>query len=223
MLTPAEWSALRLSLVVAAIAVVVNLPIAMAAGYALARGRWRGKWLVETGLNLPLVLPPVVTGYMLLVLFGRKGFVGQWLDVVGVQVAFTMAGAALAAAVVSFPLMLRPVRLAFEHVDAQLEEAARTLGARRWAVFFRVSLPLAWRGLLMGAVLAFGRSLGEFGATMMLAGNIPGETQTLPLAIFSLTQRPGGIAESWRLAALSVVLAAAALGVSEWLQRRARW
>jgi molybdate transport system permease protein len=223
MLTPMEWSALRLSLVVATCAVAASLPFAVAAGYALARGTWRGKWLVETLLNLPLVLPPVVTGYGLLVLLGRNGLVGAWLHgSLGLRVAFTTLGAVVAAGVVSFPLMLRAIRLAFDHVDPRLEGAARSLGAGRLAVFFTVSLPLAARGVLMGAVLAFGRSLGEFGATIMLAGNIPGETRTIPLAVFSLAQRPGGVAASWRLVALSVLLAALALGLSEWLQRRGR-
>lgn len=222
MLTPADWQAVRLSLWVAAVAVAVSLPPAIAVGYALARRRFPGRWVVETLVNLPLVLPPVVTGYLLLVLFGRHGPLGAALEVVGLRVAFTWQGAALAAAVVSFPLMVRAIRLAFQAVDPRLEAAARSLGARPFDAFLSVSLPLARSGVLAGAVLAFGRSLGEFGATIMIAGNIQGQTQTIPLAIYSQAQRPDGLTHAWSLVGVSVLLAAGALAASEIMESKAR-
>lgn len=223
MLTPAEWDALELSARVAVCAVLCSAPFGIAIAYLLARGRFPGKALVETVVNLPLVLPPIVTGFFLLVLFGRNGPIGSLLEnYAGLQVAFTWIGAALAAAVVGFPLMVRAIRLAFEGIDPRLEIAARSLGATKLRAFFTISLPLAARGIAAGSVLAFGRALGEFGATIMIAGNIPGQTQTIPLAVFSNAQRPGGIEESWRLVALAVVLAATALFASEWLERRGR-
>jgi molybdate transport system permease protein len=216
-----ERQALRLSLQVGVVAVLVSLPLAVFAGYYLAQRASPGKWLVELAVNLPLVLPPVVTGYLLLVLFAPRGPIGAALeDWFGVRIVFTWIGAALAAAVVSFPLMVRAIRLAFQSIDPRLEMAARSLGATRAGAFWSISLPLARRGVLAGCILAFARSLGEFGATIMIAGNIVGETQTIPLAIFSSANRPGGEAEVWRLVALSVVLAASALAVSEWLERR---
>jgi molybdate transport system permease protein len=197
------------------------LPFAIPLAYGLARRSFRGKWLVEMLTDLPLVLPPVVTGYLLLVLCGPRGPIGrffnQWL---GFPLAFTWRGAALASAVVSFPLMVRAIRLAFQAVDPRLELAARSLGASRWDCFFSVSLPLARRGIIAGSLLAFARSLGEFGATIMIAANIEGQTRTIPLAIYSLANRPGGIEHSWRLVLLSVLLACAALLLGDWFERR---
>jgi molybdate transport system permease protein len=220
-LSPAEWQALRLSLKVGVCAVLVSLPLAIPVGYYLAGRASRGKWLVELLVNLPLVLPPVVTGLLLLVLLAPRGPIGAMLENwLGIRIVFTWIGAALAAAVISFPLMVRAIRLAFESIDPRLELAARSLGATRAGAFWSISLPLARRGVLAGCILAFARSLGEFGATIMVAGNIAGETQTIPLAIFSSANRTGGEAEVWRLVVLSVVLAAIALAASEWLERR---
>ncbi len=221
LLTPDEWSAVYLSLLVALTATVGSLPFGVALGHLLARRQFPGKAVVETILSLPLVLPPVVTGYMLLVTFGRHGWLGYCLDRwLGVSLVFTWKGAALASAVMAFPLMVRAVRLAFAGVDARLETAARTLGAGPLEAFFRVSLPLARRGVIAGAVLAFARSMGEFGATIMIAGNIPGETQTVPLYIYSSINSPDGMAQSVRLVWASVFIAATALAVSEFLERR---
>lgn len=223
MLSEAEWSALSLSVRVAVCAVVVTLPFGIAAGYLFARARFRGRGILETIVNLPLVLPPVVTGFFLLILFGRNGPIGGLLEsLFGLRIAFTWLGAALAAGVVGFPLMVRAIRLAFEGVDPRLEAAARSLGAGRLRTFFTISLPLAVRGVAAGSMLAFARSLGEFGATIMIAGNIPGQTQTIPLAIYSFSQRPGGVEESWRLVVLSVALAALALGIGDRLERRGK-
>jgi len=220
-LTPAEWQAVRLSLLVALTAVTASLPVALALAWLLARRSFRGKWLVETLVNLPLVLPPVVTGYLLLILFGRRGMLGgileQWL---GIRLVFDWKGAALASAVMAFPLMIRALRLAFEGVDPRLERIARTLGAGRADVFFSVTLRLARHGLLAACVLAFARSLGEFGATIMIAGNIPGETRTIPLEIFNRMESPGGARSIVPLVILAVALSAAALAASEYLQRR---
>ena len=222
-LSPEEWDAFALSARVAVCAVAVSLPFGIAAGYLFARRAFPGKWLIETAVNLPLVLPPVVTGYVLLLLFGRNGPIGAFLEqAFGLRIVFTWVAAALAAGVVGFPLMVRAIRLAFEGVDPRLEAAARSLGAGGLTAFFTVSLPLAFRGVAAGSMLAFARSLGEFGATIMIAGNIPGQTQTIPLAVYSFAQRPGGLEESWRLIVLSVLLAATALIVSEWLDRRGR-
>lgn len=222
LLTPEEWSALRLSLQVATVAVGATLPFAFAVAYLLARGSFVGKWALELAVNLPLVLPPVVTGYLLLLAFGRRGFIGRWLEQVGIQIAFTWWGAALAAAVVSFPLLTRAIRLAIEGVDPRLELAARSLGASRLRSILTISLPLARRGVIAGSVLAFARSLSEFGATLMIAGNIEGKTRTIPLAIYSLANRPGGIEASWRLVAISIALAAIALLVSERMEKNGR-
>lgn len=221
MFTTDELQAIRLSLQVALAAVAVGLPPAVALGWWLARKRFRGKSLVETILNLPLVLPPVVTGYLLLVALGRRGFVGGLLDQwLGVRLIFTWQGAALASAVVAFPLMLRAIRLAFAAVDPRLEQAARTLGAGPARAFFGVSLPLARNGLVAGCVLGFARSLGEFGATLMIAGNIPGETRTIPLFIYTLLESPDGPARARRLIVASILIAAAAMFVGERLERR---
>ncbi len=216
-----EWLAVRLSLRVALLAVAASLPLAVGVGYVLARSRSRFKWLIEVLVNMPLVLPPVVTGYLLLRLFAPRGPVGQLLESwLGISIVLTWWGAALAAAVVSFPLMVRAIRLAFQAVDPRLEMAARGLGAGWFDTFWTVTLPLARSGVLAGCVLAFARSLGEFGATIMVAGNIVGETQTIPLAIFSYSNRPGGQSGVVRLVILSIVLAAFALLASEWLERR---
>jgi len=220
-LTRDEWTALWLSFQVAVCAALAGLPFAVALGYLLARVSFSGKWLVETAIHLPLVLPPVVTGYLLLVCFSPRGPVGSVLaDWFGVKIVFTWLGAVLASAVVSFPLSVRAIRLAFQGVDPRLETAARSLGASRLTAFFTISLPLARRGLVAGWLLAFARSLGEFGATIMVAGNIQGQTRTIPLEIFSLTSRPGGIEQSWRLVGLSILLACGALAISELLERR---
>jgi molybdate transport system permease protein len=215
-----EWAAVTLSIRVALVAVIISLPFGIAIGWLLARREFRGKWIVETGVNLTLVLPPVVTGYLLLRLLGRQGWIGSWLEQsFGMRIAFTWWAAAIASAALGFPLMVRAVRLAFRGVDPHLEEAARSLGAGPLDAFVSVSLPLARSGIIAGAVLAFARSLGEFGATITFAGNIPGATQTLPLAVFSELNRAGGEG-AFRLALVSVVLAAAALAASEWLERR---
>ncbi len=220
-LSAEQWLAVRLSFQVGLCAVLVSLAPAIVIGYLLARWQSRFKWLVEVVVNLPLVLPPVVTGYLLLVLLSPAGPVGRTLEnVLGVRIVFSWLGAALAAAVVSFPLMVRAIRLAFQAVDPRLEWAARSLGASRARAFFSVALPLARSGVLAGCVLAFARSLGEFGATIMVAGNIVGETQTIPLAIFSYFNQPNAEAEVWQLTLLSIALAAGALLASEWLERR---
>jgi molybdate transport system permease protein len=220
-LTATERTALRLSFLVAACAALAGLPPAVAIGYWLARVPFTGKWAVEALVNLPLVLPPVVTGYLLLVCFGRHGPVGRLLaDWFGVTVVFSWLGAVLASGVVGFPLMVRAIRLAFQAVDPRLEAAARSLGASRLEAFLTVAFPLARRGVVAGWLLAFARSLGEFGATIMVAGNIVGQTQTIPLAIFTMAHQPDGIQRSWRLVGLSVLLACGALAVSELLERR---
>jgi molybdate transport system permease protein len=219
-MSTAEWVALRLSALVGLGAVAITLPPAVLFGYLLARREFRGKALLDAVLLLPLVLPPVVTGYALLVLFGRNGVLGDALRSVGLDVAFTWRGAVVASAVMAFPLAYRACRLAFEAVDPRLAGVARTLGATRLDAFVRVTLPLARGGLVAGAVLAFARSLGEFGATMVLAGNVAGETRTLPLAVWGELQQPGGLDGAWRLAVLAAVLSAGALLVGERLARR---
>jgi molybdate transport system permease protein len=220
-LSDEEWTALRLSVKVGICAVILSLAPATAIGYFLARRSFPGKWLAQAIVDLPLVLPPVVTGYLLLVVFGPRGPVGavlaRWLNV---HVVFTWQGAALASAIVSFPLMVRAIRLAFQGIDSRLELAARSLGAGRFDAFCTVTIPLAKRGLIAGCVLAFARSLGEFGATIMIAGNIEGETRTIPLAIFSLVNRPDGVEQSWRLVVISILLACAALATGEFIERR---
>lgn len=216
-----EWSALRLSFQVAMCAALAGLPAAIAIGYWFARTRFRGKWLVEVVVNLPLVLPPVVTGYLLLSLLAPRGPIGAMLqDLFGMKIVFTWWGAALASMVMSFPLMVRAIRLAFQGVDPRLELAATTLGASHMATFFTVTLPLAKRGVLSGWVLAFARSLGEFGATIMVAGNIERQTRTIPLAVYTLSNQPDGMNEAWHLVALSILLSCGALALSEWLERR---
>jgi molybdate transport system permease protein len=222
-LTPLESEALGLSLRVAVWSVVASLPFGLAMAWLLARREFYGKTLLNGIVHLPLVLPPVVVGYLLLVLLGRQGPLGAWLfETFGISLPFTWEGAALAAAVMAFPLMVRAMRLSIETVDHNLETAARTLGASRLTVFATITLPLILPGILAGAVLAFARSLGEFGATITFVSNIPGETRTLPLALYSLIQSPGGEAGALRLALLSVLLSLAALGLSEALARRLR-
>ncbi|MCC7421698.1 MAG: molybdate ABC transporter permease subunit [Planctomycetaceae bacterium] len=223
MLSPAELDALRVSLIVSLTAVAVSLPFGVLFGWLLARRQFFGKSALETVFNLPLVMPPVVTGYLLLVLFGRNGWLGGLLDRwFGVRLVFDWKGAALAAAVVSFPLMVRSIRLAFSAVDVRLEQAARTLGAGRLDAFFSVSLPLARNGVVAGCVLAFARSLGEFGATVMIAGNIAGRTRTMPLFIYNELEAPGGLERSMGLVIVSIIVAAAALVLGEVLERRGR-
>lgn len=215
-LSPFEWSALRLSLLVSCWAVGLSLPFGIAWAWLLARREFPGKFILDGMLHLPLVLPPVVVGYVLLVLFGRNGSIGQWLDsIFGIRFAFDWKGAALAAAIMSFPLLVRAIRLSIENVDTGLEAATRTLGASPWRVFFTVTLPLALPGVLSGMVLAFARCLGEFGATITFVSNIPGQTQTLPLALYTYTQTPGGEAGALKLCVIAIVIAAAALIGSE--------
>jgi len=222
-ITPAEWEALQLSLRVASVAVLCSLPLALGVAALLARGRFPGRLLLDGLVHLPLVVPPVVVGYLLLVAFGKQGWFGAFLfDVFGVTIAFTWKGAAIAAAIMAFPLMVRAMRLSLEAVDRRLETAARTLGARPWRVYATITLPLMAPGILSGMVLAFARCLGEFGATITFVSNIPGETQTLPIAIYNALQIPGGELIAARLAGLSIVLALAALGFSELLARRSR-
>jgi molybdate transport system permease protein len=221
MLTPVEIDALRISLQVAAAAVAASLPLAIAVAWLLARTSFPGKALIDAIVHLPLVLPPVVIGYVLLVLLGTQGPIGSWLyETLGLRLIFTRWGAAVAAAVMSFPLMVRAIRLALEAVDRGLESAARTLGASRLDVFFSITLPLMLPGILSGAVVAFAAALGDFGATITFVGNVQGETQTLSLAIYSLSQSPDGDAAAWRLVTISLVLALLALMASEWLARR---
>jgi molybdate transport system permease protein len=220
-LTPVELEAFRLSLWVSGWAVAGSLPLGILLAWILARQRFPGKSLVDGLVHLPLVLPPVAIGYLLLVLFGRRGIIGEWLyDTLGITVAFTWKGAALAAAVMAFPLLVRAVRLSFEGVDQKLEYAARTLGAGPVRVFFTVTLPLVTPGIITGLILAFARSLGEFGATITFVSNIRGETQTLPLALYTLTQVPDGELGAMRLCLISVLTAMVALVASELLARR---
>lgn len=212
----------RLTLLIGGVATLAALPPAFAVAWILARWRFPGKVLVDGLVHLPLVVPPVVTGWVLLIAFAPAGPVGavleRWL---GVSVLFRWTGAAIAAAVMAFPLMVRAMRLSIEAVDRRLEQAARTLGAGRWRTYATITLPLSAPGVAAAAVLGFARSIGEFGATITFVSNVPGETQTLPLAIYAALQRPGGEAEVWRLAAVSVALSLAALVVSELLVRRA--
>jgi molybdate transport system permease protein len=220
-LSPLEAEALGLSLKVSLWSVAASLPFGLLVAWLLARHDFFGKNVLNGLVHLPLVVPPVVVGYLLLVLLGREGPLGAWLyETLGVTVVFTWEGAALAAAVMAFPLMVRAMRLSLEAVDRRLEAAARTLGAGPLGVFWSVTLPLMAPGILAGAILAFARSLGEFGATITFVSNIPGETRTLPLALFSQVQSPGGEAGALRLAVISVVLAFAALAASEVLARR---
>jgi molybdate transport system permease protein len=219
--TSAEITAIELSLKVALICTIVVLPIAIFIGWFLARKQFHGKAFVEGFLHLPLVLPPVTTGYILLVLFGTNGWLGGFLyDNFGIRIAFSFPAAIIAAIVVSFPLVTRSIRLSIELIDKNFEEAAKTLGASNLRIFFTITLPLALPGVISGAILAFARSLGEFGATISFAGNISGETQTLPLAIFSAMQVPGQESSTLRLVMVSVILSLAAMIGAEYLNKR---
>ena len=219
-LTPEEWRAVALSLRVSFWATLLSLPLGIFAAYALARWEFWGKQVLNGLVHLPLILPPVVTGYLLLLTFGRKGYVGQFLDEwFGIVLAFRWTGAVLAAAVMAFPLMVRAIRLAIEAVDPKLEEAASTLGAPRLWVFATVTLPLILPGIVAGAILAFAKAMGEFGATITFVSNIPGQTQTLPSAIYAFLQVPGGDGQAFRLVLVAMVVAMAALLLAEWVSR----
>ncbi|KQO09211.1 molybdate ABC transporter permease subunit [Sphingomonas sp. Leaf242] len=222
MLDAAEWGIVALSLKVGGVAMLVTLPVAFALAWLLARVRFPGKVIVDAAIHLPLVVPPVVTGWLLLLAFGPNGPIGAWLqDWFGITVLFRWTGAAIAAGVMALPLMVRAMRISIEAVDRRLENAARTLGAGPWRVFWTLTLPLSIPGVLAGAVLGFARSIGEFGATITFVSNVPGETQTLPLAIYSALQQPGANAMVWRLSCVSVGLSLVALIASELLTRRA--
>jgi molybdate transport system permease protein len=217
-----EWTAILLSIRVAAVATLIATPLGVAVAWLLARRDFWGKAALDAVIYLPLVLPPVVTGYLLLLTFGRKGLVGGWLaDHLGIVFAFRWTGAALACGVMSFPLLVRPIRLSIEAVDRKLEQAASTLGAPPWQVFLTVTLPLALPGIVAGMVLGFAKAIGEFGATITFVSNIPGETQTISAAIYSLTQVPDGDAAALRLVVVSIAIAMVALIASEILARRA--
>lgn len=219
--SPSELAAIALSLKVACVAALASLPAGITVAWLLARRRFPGKALLDALVHLPLVLPPVVVGYALLVLFGSQGAIGAFLDErLGITIAFRWTGAALASAIMGFPLMVRAIRLSIEAVDRRLEQAASTLGAGPWRVFATVTLPLAWPGIVAGAVLAFAKALGEFGATITFVSNIPGETQTISSAIYGLMQVPGGEGGIWRLALVAVAISLLALLASEWLVRR---
>lgn len=219
-LGPAEWAAVTLSLKVAFWAVLGSFPLGLFTAYALARWRFPGHQLLNGLVHLPLILPPVVTGYLLLLTFGTQGPVGRLLAPLGIVFAFRWTGAALAAAIMAFPLMVRAMRLSIEAVDTRFEDAAATLGASRLQVFLTVTLPLITPGILTGLILAFAKAIGEFGATITFVSNIPGQTQTLPSAIYTALQVPGGEAAALRLVVISVVIAMGALALSEWLARR---
>jgi|SRR5690554_656823 len=219
--SPAELAAIALSLKVASVAALASLPFGIAMAWLLARKRFPGKALLDALVHLPLVLPPVVVGYALLVVFGSQGAVGAFLaERFGISFAFRWTGAALASAIMGFPLMVRAIRLSIESVDRRLEQAAATLGANPWRVFATVTLPLAWPGIVAGGVLAFAKALGEFGATITFVSNIPGETQTISSAIYELMQVPGGELGIWRMALVAVAISLLALLASEWLVRR---
>lgn len=220
-ITPAEIVAIKLSLQIASIAVLASLPVGILVAHVLSRGAFRGKAVLDGLVHMPLVLPPVVTGYVLLILFGRRGPIGAFLDqTFGIVLSFRRTGAALAAAVMSFPLMVRAIRLAMDAIDRRSEDAAATLGASPFWVFVTVTLPLALPGIIAGSVLAFAKALGEFGATITFVSNIPGETQTIPAAIYTYTQTPGGEAGALRLSLVAVAISFAALIASELLVRR---
>ena len=221
MLTPEEWEVVALSVKVGGVATIAALPLAYGLAWLLARGRFPGKLLLDAVVHLPLVLPPVVTGWALLVAFGHTGLLARGLvDWFGASVMFRWTGAAIAAGVMALPLMVRSMRLSIEAVDRRLEGAARTLGAGRWRAFATITLPLSLPGIWAGAVLGFARSLGEFGATITFVSNIPGETRTLPLAVYTALQLPGGEALVARLSLIAVALSLGALIAAEWLVRR---
>jgi molybdate transport system permease protein len=223
-MSPAELDAIRLSLSVSTRSVLVGLPFAVLVAWVLTRRKLRGLILFDAFVHLPLVVPPVVVGYLLLVIFGTRGPIGGWLyEKLGIQLIFTTAGAALATMVMTFPLMVRAIRISLEGIDVGFEEAARTLGAGPWDRFFTVTLPLMTPGVLAGAVTAFAAGLGEFGAVITFVSNIPGETRTLPLALYTALQTPGGEAMASRLAAISFSLGLLGLLASELIARRLRW
>ncbi|RKD89676.1 molybdate ABC transporter permease subunit [Mangrovibacterium diazotrophicum] len=214
--TGSEFEAIRLSIGVAVYSSLISLPFALLLGYILARKQFTGKAVVESFIHLPLVMPPVTTGYLLLLILGTRGFIGKWLfEVFGLKLAFTFEAAVIASVVVSFPLIVRSIRTAIEMVDPGLEDASRILGIGRLKTFFRITVPLAAPGILSGTILAFARSLGEFGATITFAGNIAGETQTLPLAVFAYMQVPGREGETLRLVLISVLISFVAMALSE--------
>jgi molybdate transport system permease protein len=216
-----EWTAVALSIRVSLVATLVATPIAIATAWLLGRREFWGKSLLDALVHLPLVLPPVVTGYLLLLTFGRRGAVGAWLAEFGIVFAFRWTGAALACGVMAFPLLVRPIRLSIEAVDRRLEQAAATLGAAPWRVFFSVTLPLALPGVVAGMMRGFAKAIGEFGATITFVSNIPGETQTISAAISTLTQTPDGDAGAMRLVVVSIIISTVALVASEVLARRA--
>ncbi|MGL4396965.1 MAG: molybdate ABC transporter permease subunit [Hyphomicrobium sp.] len=222
-LTGEEWVAIELSLRIALLATLASLPLAIFAAYALARWRFPGKWLLDGVLHLPLVMPPVVTGYVLLLTFGRNGPIGRFLfETFGISLSFRWTGAALACAIMAFPLMLRAIRLSMETVDRRLEAAAGTLGANSWWTFLLVTLPLSLPGILSGAIMGFAKALGEFGATITFVSNIPGETRTIAVAISTYTHVPDGDAAAMRLTLVSIAIALVAVIASEYLNRRAQ-
>jgi molybdate transport system permease protein len=214
-LTPDDYTAIRLSLQVAVAATIVTLPIGFAVAYLLAITNIRGKAILEGIVNLPLVLPPVVTGYLLLLLFGRNGWLGQLLDSFGIRIIFTLKGAIIASAVVGFPLLVRSIRIGLEGIEKQYIQASRTLGAKWWDTLFTITIPLCSRAILAGMTLMFARSLGEFGATIILAGNIPGVTQTIPLSIYQYTSTPGGDSMALSLCMVSILLSFVVLLIGE--------
>jgi molybdate transport system permease protein len=220
-LSPAEWTAVGLSLRVASVAALASLPPGIAVAWVLARKRFPGKSLLNAAVHLPLVLPPVVTGWLLLVGFGRQGVLGRFFEqAFGLVFSFRWTGAALAAAVMGFPLMVRAIRISMEAVDVRLEQAARTLGAPDWRVFTTVTLPLALPGVIAGWILGFAKSIGEFGATITFVANIPGQTQTIASALYTSTQDPAGAPATWRLTLIAIAIAVAALFASEALSAR---
>ena len=222
MLSPEELNVLLLSLKVSFWAIAFSLPIGIGVAWILARYDFPGKILVDGLVHLPLVLPPVVVGYLLLVTLNPNGSIGRMLSQVGIEIGFTWIGASVAAAIMAFPLMVRAMRLAFEMIDQRLELAARTLGASPSRMLFHISIPLAMPGIMTGTILAFARCLGEFGATITFVSNIPGETRTLPLAVYTLTQTPDGEAAAFRLVVISILIALIALSISEVITRRAK-
>ena len=221
-LSPSEIEAVLLSLKVAFWATILSLPFGIGVGFVLARFEFPGKQVLNGLVHLPLILPPVVTGFILLKLFGTQGPIGGVLKDLGIVIAFSWTGAALAAAIMAFPLMVRAIRLSFEAVDRRLEDTARSLGASPWAVFAMISLPLALPGVVTGSILAFAKAIGEFGATITFVSNIPGETRTLPSAVYSFMQVPDGEESAYRLVVLAIVISMTALLLSEWLAKRGK-
>ena len=216
------WTAITLTLRIAVVATLVAAPLGIAVAWLLARKRFPGKVFIESLVHLPLVLPPVVTGYLLLLTFGRRGAVGAFLaDHFGIVLSFRWTGAALACGIMGFPLLVRPIRLSFEAIDIRLEQAAKTLGASPWRAFLTVTLPLALPGIIAGMVLCFAKAIGEFGATITFVSSIPGETQTIASAVYALIQTPSGDREATQLIVISMILAFGALLLSEWFARRA--